>query len=128
MGVTPASKYEGVTKSGNRWRARIYVNGRRQSLGLFNTEIEAYQAYLNFKKYHQYGKENLRVSTTNDTLNVELCGSCVQSLVDDSMKIKNPDIFIIVNQKKVYFCDDKCMRYYISQPEIWARYNELGFL
>ncbi len=128
MGVTPASKYEGVTKSGDRWRARIYVNGRRQSLGLFNTEIEAYQAYLNFKKYHQDGKENLRVSTTNDTLRVELCGSCVKSVVDDAMKIKNPEKFIYVNQAKVYFCNDKCMKYYVSQPEIWARYNELGFL
>lgn len=133
MGVTPASKYEGVTKSGDRWRARIYVNGRRQSLGLFKTEIEAYQAYLNFKKRHRDGKENIRVSTTNDTSMIELCGSCVESLVDasmriENMKIKNPNIFIYVNDEKVYFCDDKCMRYYVSQPEIWARYNELGFL
>ena len=128
MGVTPASKYEGVTKSGDRWRARIYVNGRRQSLGLFKTEIGAYLAYINFKKYHQDGKENLRVSTTNDTLRVELCGSCVESLVDDAMKIKNPENFIYVNQEKVYFCGSKCMKYYVSQPEVWARYNELGFL
>lgn len=42
-----ASKYKGVTWHGrtNTWRARISLNNKRISLGLFKTEEDAYAAY-----------------------------------------------------------------------------------
>jgi hypothetical protein len=40
-----ASKYKGVTKRGNRWRAYITVAGRFLSLGSFATAEEAARAY-----------------------------------------------------------------------------------
>lgn len=42
------SKFRGVTRKGNKWRARIWVGGRggtSKSLGYFKTEIEAAKAY-----------------------------------------------------------------------------------
>lgn len=39
------SKYKGVGKKGNKWRARIKINGKEIHLGEFNTEDEAAKAY-----------------------------------------------------------------------------------
>lgn len=41
------SKYEGVDwhKSSNKWRARIYINGKYEYLGIFSSEEEAYLKY-----------------------------------------------------------------------------------
>lgn len=42
-----SSKYKGVDfkKASNKWRARINIKGSQKHLGLFNTEIEATQAF-----------------------------------------------------------------------------------
>lgn len=47
-----SSKYLGVTfnKKENRWRAQIQINKKKISLGTHNTEIEAYQARVNFEQ------------------------------------------------------------------------------
>ena len=44
---TNTSGYKGVTldKSVNRWKAYIYVNGKRRHLGLFATKDEAAEDY-----------------------------------------------------------------------------------
>lgn len=41
------SKYDGVTwhKRSERWRAYIYINGKQKSLGYYDDEIEAAEAY-----------------------------------------------------------------------------------
>lgn len=67
-----ASKYKGVDlRGGNRWRARIRVNGKRYDLGYFDTEREAGLAYNEaVKKYHgEFGvlndtEEDLRTDLT----------------------------------------------------------------
>ena len=38
-------KYKGVTKKGERFRAEIWIDGKTQSLGTFDTPKEAAQAY-----------------------------------------------------------------------------------
>ena len=40
-----ASKYKGVNKSRNKWRAQIYVCGKNTHIGCFKTEDEAAIAY-----------------------------------------------------------------------------------
>ncbi len=47
-----SSKYLGVTfnKKDNKWRSQIQINKKKFSLGTYNTEIEAYQARVNFEK------------------------------------------------------------------------------
>tara|TARA_R110002153_G_scaffold187391_1_gene340430 strand:- start:324 stop:803 length:480 start_codon:yes stop_codon:yes gene_type:complete len=42
-----SSKYIGVCwdKLGNKWRARIEINGKKKSIGQFDTEEEASEAY-----------------------------------------------------------------------------------
>jgi len=43
-------------KNANKWLAQIKLNGKKIHLGLFNTEEEAHQAYLEAKKiYHPLG-------------------------------------------------------------------------
>jgi hypothetical protein len=42
-----SSKYKGVSKSGNKWRAGITINNKSIYLGTFDSEIEAHKAYLN---------------------------------------------------------------------------------
>jgi hypothetical protein len=44
------SKYIGVRKFRNKWRSHISINKKNIHIGTFNTEIEAYNAYLNLKK------------------------------------------------------------------------------
>ncbi len=39
------SRYVGVSKSHNKWRACIYYNGINRRIGTFNTEDEANEAY-----------------------------------------------------------------------------------
>ena len=40
-----SSQYRGVSYRNGRWRARIYLNGKENLLGLFNSEEEAARAY-----------------------------------------------------------------------------------
>jgi len=49
---TNASGFRGVHwhKQDKKWRARITVNGKAKSLGLFDTAEEAHEAYLKAKK------------------------------------------------------------------------------
>ena len=49
------TKAKGYTwhKPTNKWRSHIRINGKKKHLGLYTTEEEARQAYLNAKKlYH----------------------------------------------------------------------------
>ena len=50
------TKAKGYTwhKKANKWSSQIFLNGENINLGLFDTEVEAHQAYLDAKKiYHQ---------------------------------------------------------------------------
>jgi len=40
----------GVTRDGNRWRAKIQVDGHHRHLGVYETPEEAHQAYLKAKR------------------------------------------------------------------------------
>ena len=44
------SKYTGVSfnKLSNKWLSQIHANGKQKYLGLFNTEIEAYNRYKEY--------------------------------------------------------------------------------
>jgi hypothetical protein len=56
-----SSKYLGVTfnKKENKWKSQIQVNKKKYSLGAYNTEIEAYQARVNFEKEHNIANKYL---------------------------------------------------------------------
>ena len=43
------SKYKGVAwnKKSKKWESRIYINGKKKYLGLFEKEIDAHKAYQN---------------------------------------------------------------------------------
>lgn len=43
-----SSKYKGVSwhKLANKWIVGIYINGKKQHLGLFTSELEAHEAYI----------------------------------------------------------------------------------
>lgn len=55
--IKTSSKYTGVYldkgKKGKKWRAMARINGKKKHLGNFETEIEAYNCYLN--KLKEYG-------------------------------------------------------------------------
>ncbi|KAK9845452.1 hypothetical protein WJX81_006742 [Elliptochloris bilobata] len=60
LGPRPASKrsrFRGVCSNWNRWRAQIYVAGRRRELGSFATEAEAARVY-DLAAISMYGAEN----------------------------------------------------------------------
>ena len=45
---------KGYSKCGDKWKAYIKINYKQKHLGLFNTQQEAHNAYLNAKQqYHQ---------------------------------------------------------------------------
>lgn len=44
---TMTSKYTGVSKNKNRWEANIKINGKPKYIGLFKTEVDAFNAYQN---------------------------------------------------------------------------------
>jgi len=47
-----SSKYIGVHWNGHKWISQILINNKKITLGMFNTEIKAYKAYLYaLKKY-----------------------------------------------------------------------------
>jgi len=49
------SGFLGVSKSGNVWRATIYLNGKRYSLGFFKSPELAHNAYIQAKRtMHAY--------------------------------------------------------------------------
>lgn len=52
------SGYKGVKKTGNKWSARIWANGKRMHLGSFVTAELAHEAYCNASKlYHgEFGR------------------------------------------------------------------------
>ena len=39
------SKFRGVTRNGGKWQSRITRQGKQVNLGLYNSELEAAQAY-----------------------------------------------------------------------------------
>lgn len=45
----------GVGKKGDKFRARIKINGKQISIGIFDTAQEAHLAYLNEKRKHHIG-------------------------------------------------------------------------
>lgn len=47
--IKSSSKYTGVNwhKRDKKWESRIYINGKREYLGLFENEIDAHIAYQN---------------------------------------------------------------------------------
>jgi hypothetical protein len=51
LNINTQSKYPCVTyhKQRKKWRTRIRYNNKQVHIGLFNTELEAYQARLNFE-------------------------------------------------------------------------------
>ena len=55
------SEYLGVSfyKQTNKWKSQIQYNKKKIALGYYNTEIEAYQARVNFEKEHNIANKYL---------------------------------------------------------------------
>lgn len=53
--VTNTSGLLGVSKDGNRWRARIYVAGHETVIGYFDTPQAAHSAYVEAKRRDHAG-------------------------------------------------------------------------
>jgi hypothetical protein len=56
-------KFAGVRKQGNKWQARVQINGQRKSLGLFDTKEQAEIAYRSthtsiFKEFSPFFEVN----------------------------------------------------------------------
>jgi len=46
-------KLVGASMEGSRWRAQVYYRKKKRYLGLFETEVEAHCAYMNFLEEHK---------------------------------------------------------------------------
>lgn len=54
------SGIKGITRSGNKWTARVACRGERTYLGTFETKDEAHEAYVNTAKsvFGEFAREN----------------------------------------------------------------------
>jgi len=119
-----ASKYEGVVKYYDRWKCRyIMKDGSRRSLGVFETQEEAYAAYCHFKKFMEKNPDH---DDTRGKKKKHLCACCYIEVTDDFFNLKNPNLFIFVNKQKAYFCSDECKWYYLKEPLIKRKYMAIG--
>jgi len=64
--IKTTSKYIGVSFYRNRWYSRISVNKRRLNLGCYDTEEQAYQAYVDASI--KYNIQNRYISKIKETL------------------------------------------------------------
>lgn len=55
-----SSKYKGIhlCKRSKKWIAQLYVNGKQMRIGSYNTELEAYEAYLKAKENFEFFKKD----------------------------------------------------------------------
>lgn len=96
-------------KAKNKFKANIMFNGKVKYLGLFNTELEAKEAYLNAKE---------KVHTFNN--------SCDESI----MKVRTPKGYAWSKSKKKYRVDimmfgkRKYIGYFTNEDDAQNAYNE----
>ena len=66
--VLPTSKFRGVSwkERDNRWRAEIWVNGKRNHLGYFTSEVDAARAYNAAVRRFNLPEERLNSDIPND--------------------------------------------------------------
>ena len=70
---TPKSKYKGVTFENNKWRARPYINGKLISLGFFNTENEANDKIVDYKRAHSSNQKNICFAYRRLRVQISVC-------------------------------------------------------